>query len=201
MGPNSFRNISSKLNSCYEIRHFLNSITLRCMQSNMSIIEEETISILVSPADYAYHVDQIASFGTHHIRILRKQFSIKTPYTLETMPIINCSKVHYTAGLSVFHIGAGVLLTTMMLGIFYYLVVYWSRLAPGMTIQVGLLLLAFIYGLKWAFMSRRHKLVLHLRDGTNLKWQSRSGEFRYKQRTISNVLLHLRSRGLIAVES
>jgi hypothetical protein len=89
------------------------------------------------------------------------------------------------------------LVLLLLAGIMYYLGVYWNRLEPGTTIRVGLLGLAGLYGLKWAFMSRHHKFKFHLHDGSRIIWRSRSGDFKYKQRAVDHVLEHLRGRGLL----
>ena len=94
--------------------------------------------------------------------------------------------------------GRSVLVLLLLVGIFYYLGVYWDSLEPGTTIRVGLLGLAGIYGLKWAFMSRRHQLTFHLHDGSRVRWRSRSGDFKYKERVASRAVEHLRELGLLA---
>jgi hypothetical protein len=160
--------------------------------------EEEVVSVLVSADEYAYHINQVASVGADSLRVLRKRLSIKTPYTIESISISSCTRVDYAARLSPFRIAVGVLLIALILGIFYYIGVYWSQLESGTSIRVGLLVLALLYGLKWAFMSRHHRVVFHLRDGTRLGWRSRPGDFKYKERAVSNLMAHLKTRGLAA---
>ncbi len=159
-------------------------------------VEEEVVGVLSSPEEYAYHINQVASLGTENIRVLRKKLSLKEPYFLEKLPLKNCTRIEYKNGLAPFRIVAGVLLTLLLLGIFYYIGVYWDSLEDGTVIKVGLLGLAFTYGLKWAFMSRRHELFFHLDDGSVLSWQSRSGDFNYKQRVVENVIEHLKTLGV-----
>lgn len=159
-------------------------------------IEEEIVAVLSSPEEYAYHINQVASLSTENIRVLRKQLSLKAPYFIENVPLKNCTSIEYKHGLVPFRIIAGILLTSLLLGIFYYLIVYWSSLESGTTIKVGLLALAFSYGLKWAFMSRRHNLVFHLHDSSVLSWQSRSGDFKYKQRVVGNIIEYLETQGV-----
>ena len=74
--------------------------------------------------------------------------------------------------------------------------VYWSSLEPGTRIQVGLLALAFTYGIQWAFMSKHHRIIFHLQDGSKLKWRSRSGDFKYRAIAVEKVLEHVRNIGL-----
>ena len=163
--------------------------------------EEQTFAIFALPDDYAYHIGQVASIGSDGLRVVRKQLSITTPYRIEVVPASNIERVEYKSGLAMVRIVAGVLVLLLLIGIFYYLGVYWDRLEPGTTIRVGLLGLAGIYGLKWAFMSRRHQLTFHLRDGSRLRWRSRSGDFKYKERVVGRAVDHLRELGLLARSS
>jgi hypothetical protein len=162
----------------------------------MSSNEEENVAILVPLDDYAHHINQVVSVGTGSLRVLKRKLSLSTPYRIDLTSIENCKAVEYKSGLSVFHIGAGVLLIALILGVFTLIGVYWSRLEPGTRIQVGLLALAFAYGTRWAFMSKHHRLVFNLRDGSKLQWRSRSGDFKYRERAVEKVLEHVRNRGL-----
>lgn len=160
--------------------------------------EEQTFAIFALPEDYTYHIGQVVSIGADGLRVVRKQLSIQSPYKIEVVPVSSISRVEYESGLAATRIVAGVLVLLLLAGIFYYLGVYWDSLEPGTTIRVGLLGLAGIYGLKWAFMSRRHQLTFHLRDGSRVRWRSRSGDFKYKERVAGRAVEHLRELGLLA---
>jgi hypothetical protein len=157
---------------------------------------EQTIGTFVSPDEYAYHIGQVVSVGTQNLRVVRRNFSLTIPYKIEMVPVESVLNVEYKTGLAAGRIAAGVLLLTLLGTIVFYLSVYWSRLEPGTTVRVGLVALAIIYGLKWAFMSRRHKFVFNLRDGSRLKWSSRSGDYKYKVRVVENVIAHIRDYSL-----
>lgn len=163
--------------------------------------EEQIFAIFAMSDEYAYHIGQVASIGSDGLRVVRKQLSIKTPYRIEVVPASSIERAEYESGLAVARIVAGVLVLLLLAGILYYLGVYWDRLEPGTTIRVGLLGLAGIYGLKWAFMSRRHQLTFHLRDGSRLRWRSRSGDFKYKERAAGRAVEHLIGLGLLARSS
>lgn len=122
--------------------------------------------------------------------------SIKTPYKLETIPVAQCRRLEYKTGLSPLRIIAGTLLIVLIVAIFYFIHLYWSSFEAGQTFKVGALVLALLYGLRWAFMSRSHRLVFHMRDGSRLVWQSRSGDFKYKERAVANILQFAASSGL-----
>ncbi|MDP9916502.1 hypothetical protein J2W24_002149 [Variovorax boronicumulans] len=160
--------------------------------------EEQTFAVFALPEDYAYHIGQVASIGSDGLRVVRRQLSIKSPYKLEVVPTRSISRVEYDSGLAHVRIVAGVLVLVLLVGIFYYLGVYWDRLEPGTTVRYGLLALAGIYGLKWAFMSRRHQLTFHLRDGGRVRWRSRSGDFKYKAPVAARAVGHLTELGLLA---
>jgi len=164
-------------------------------------MEEEIISIFVHPDEYAHHIGQVASVGVETLRVVRKQPSFSTPYVIEMIPARNCSRVEYKSGLAPVRIAAGIFLLALLGGIAYYLAVYWSSLQPGTEIRVGLLGLAVGYGVRWAFMSRRHQFTFYLHDGSRIRWRSRSGDYKYKQRAVGNVLEHFRRRGLLRVEA
>ena len=149
---------------------------------------EEIVATLVSTTDYPHHINQVASVGTEFIRVLRRKISIKTPYELETIAVARCRSVEYKAGLSPVRIVVGTMLVALILAIFYFINLYWASFEAGQTFKVGALVLALLYGLRWAFMSRSHRFVFHMNDGTRLKWRSRSGDFKYKKRAVENVL-------------
>lgn len=160
-------------------------------------MEEEVVSILVSPDEYPYHKNQIVSIGVDSIRVVRKERSLSSSYVIQKIPVTNCVRVHYKQGLVPLRVFAGVLLTLLMAGIFYCLALYWFRLDPGTSIKGELLGLAAAYGLKWTFMSRRHEFFLHMNDGSTLTWRSRSGDFKYKKRAVMNIIQHFRSTSVL----
>ena len=160
-------------------------------------MKEESIARLTSPEDYAYHIGEVASVGTHSLQVVRRQFSVKEPYKLESFPTTGISRAEYKAGLAPLRIIAGILLLALLLGIAYFLTTSWSRLEAGTTVRVGLLALAGAYGLRWAFMSRRHQLTFHMHDGKRIGWCSRAGDFKYKERAVAHVLEYLRAQGLL----
>lgn len=159
-------------------------------------MEEETVAVLALPNEYAYYIGQVASVSTDTLKMVRKQFSIKTPYTLKAVPVSKVARVEYKTGLVPLRIVAGLLLLALLGGIAYYICM--GSLEDGTRIRVGLLCLAGVYGCRWAFMSRRHKFIFHLRDGSRIGWHSRSGDFKCKQRAVSLLQEYLRGRGLLA---
>jgi len=159
-------------------------------------MEEELIATLVSPDDYAYHIGQVVGVGSENLRVVRKRFSMSTPYVIELVPLGGVTRVEYKSGLAPVRMAAGIFVVALLCGIFYYLGVYWDRLEAGTSVRVGLLGLAGIYGLKWAFMSKRHKFVFHFRDVSSLQWCSRSGDYKYRQRVVDRIKEYLRDRNL-----
>ncbi|MBX3610749.1 MAG: hypothetical protein KF871_12715 [Hydrogenophaga sp.] len=159
-------------------------------------MEEESIAILTSPAEYSHHIGEVASVGSQSLKIIRRQLSVKEPYNLEVVPFSAVSRAEYKHGLAPFRIVAGVLLIVLLGGIFYFAGLYWDSLGGGTRVPVGMLGLAGLYGLRWAFMSRRHCFDFHLHNGGRIGWKSGSGDFKYKQRAVDHVLQFLRGKGL-----
>ena len=118
--------------------------------------QEDDIAIFTSPSDYAYHINEVVSVGTDSLRVLRRKFSMSTPYGIERINIADCSRLTYRSTLSLVRIVFGVLLVALILAIFYFLAYYWASFDSGQTFRVGLLALGLVYGLRWAFMSRSH---------------------------------------------
>ncbi|MFX1677741.1 hypothetical protein PV762_00765 [Mitsuaria sp. CC2] len=159
--------------------------------------ERETYAIFASPDDYAYHIGQVVSIGDDGLRVLRKQLSIKTPYRIDVVPTERVSHAVYDARLAPMRIVAGVIVLLLLAGVLFGLSVYWNDLQPGTHIQIGMLALAGGYGLRWAFMSRQHRLTFQLHDGTRLRWFSRSGDFKYKTGSVHRGIERLTELGLL----
>lgn len=160
-------------------------------------MEEESIAILTPPADYSHHIGEVASVGAHSLKVIRRKLSLKEPYRLERVPLSAVSRAEYKNALDPFRIVAGILLIALLCGIFYFMGIYWDSLEPGTRVPVGLLGLAGLYGLRWAFMSRRHKFVFRLHNGSRIRWKSSPGDFKYKQRAVEHVVQFLRGKGLV----
>ena len=155
------------------------------------------IATLVGPTEYARHINEVASVTTSKIRVLKRKLSIGDPYQLTEYPIRDCAKVTYQDKRSGFRIVLGVALAALICVIFYFVGIYWNRLEPGSSVPAGLLFLAFIYGLRWVFGSRIHRIAFLMRDGSRLLWKSRPGDFKYMQRAVGNVLAFAKSCGLM----
>ena len=54
-----------------------------------------------------------------------------------------------------------------------------------------------LYGLRWAFGSRRHRIVFVMKDNTELIWKSRFGDYKYKIASTKNVVEFVRSVGIL----
>ena len=150
-------------------------------------MKEQLIGIFASPEDYAYHIGEVVAIGEHSLQIVRKQMSFTTPYRIELIPVSFISSVEYKSGLVLGRIITGI---ALLAAVFFYLGLYWSQLEPGTPVRIGLLALAVIYGLRWAFMSRRHQFLFKLQDGSRFKWSSRSGDYNYKTRVVDKVIEH-----------
>lgn len=162
----------------------------------MPLLDEEIVTVFVAPEDYTYHINQVASVSTGHLRIIRKKFSITTPYVLEEVPIASCGRIEYVAKLSPVRIVLGTLLVTLMLAIFYLIDAYAEQLEAGTTVRFGLLAFALVIGVRWMFMSRQHHMIFHLKEGSRLRWRSRPGDFKYKEWAVDKLLEHCKTTEL-----
>jgi hypothetical protein len=140
------------------------------------------------PEGYPYHINQVVRISDKKIHVLKRNFSIKTPYKLEEYSTYNCKKITYKNTINYIKLIFGLALIMLVVGIFYYLGVYWNELQSGTTIRFGLFLLAAGYGVHWVFGSRRHKLTLKMQDGKVLKWVSGTGDYKYRLNAIGNLL-------------
>jgi hypothetical protein len=91
----------------------------------------------------------------------------------------------------------GALLIAVAVLVVYALTVYWDRLQPGTRIPIGAVALVGLYGIRMLFRARRHRLVFVLTDERRLAWQSKSGDYNYKQVSVDKVVAFARSKGLL----
>jgi hypothetical protein len=162
----------------------------------MPLLDEEIVTVFVSPEDYPYHINQVASVSTGHLRIIRKKFSMSTPYVLEEVAIASCGRIEYAAKLSPVRIVLGTLLVALMLAIFYFVYAYAEQMESGTSVPVGLLAIALVAGVRWMFMSRQHHMIFHLKEGSRLRWRSRPGDFKYKEWAVNKLREHFKTSRL-----
>ena len=166
----------------------------------MPVPDEEIVTVFVSPEDYAYHINQVASVSTGNLRIIRKKFSMNTPYVLEEVAIARCGRIEYAAKLSPVRIALGTLLVALMLAIFYFINDYAEQMESGPSVRFGLLAIALAVGVRWMFMSRQHHMTFHLKDDSRLRWRSRPGDFKYKEWAVNKLREHFKTTGLALAE-
>jgi len=157
----------------------------------------EFIATLIPASEYAHHLNQVAGVTTKHISFLKRKFVSTSGYELVKYPMSECVGIVHIDERPLMKTVAGVLLMILMGAIFYLLVASWDELTPGMKIPVGAIFLAAIYGARWAFGARRHKIEFELRDGKKLMWKSSSGDFKYKIGCSKNVVDFAHEAGLL----
>jgi hypothetical protein len=171
------------------------------MTQTSAAVSEESVAILLHQDDHLRHLGEVASVTTRHVRVVQRKFVSKAGWEIVDIPLADCIAVTYKDERPLFKIFLGVLLTVLTIFIFYMIYVYWDRLDPGTKIPIGALGFATVYGLSWAFRSRRHRLVFSFKDGRTLKWKSASGDYKYKVASARKVVEFARSAGLLAAGS
>lgn len=156
---------------------------------------EETVATLIHPDEYAHHFNQIAKLTTKNIIFLKRKFVSKSGWELISFPIRDCVSIIHKDERPIFTIISGVMLI-LLIG-FIAFMIYLGSIEPGTRIKIGLLGLAVICGFRWAFGSRRHKIIINLKDNTELIWKSRSGDYKYKIASTKNVTDFAKSVGLL----
>jgi hypothetical protein len=162
---------------------------------------EESVAILLHPDEYLKHLGEVASVTRGHIRLVKRKFVSKVGWEVVDVPLADCTAITYKDERPLFKVFLGVLLTVLTTFIFCMVFIYWDRLDPGTRVPVGALGLATLYGLGWAFRSRRHRLSFLLRDGRTLEWKSASGDYKYKAVSARRTVEFARSTGLLTSES
>jgi hypothetical protein len=163
------------------------------MQNNT----EEHIATLVHPDEYSHHLNQVAGLSTKNIVFLKRKFLSKAGSELVKLPVSDCAQVYHKDERPLVTIVFGALLVAIVAYLLYALFIYWNSLEPGTRIPIGLLGLAGVYGLRWVFGARRHKIVFVMRDGSKLIWKSSSGDYKYKSASANNVIEFAKSAGLL----
>jgi len=167
------------------------------MNQNAEPGSEESVAILVHPDEYLKQLNQVASLTTRSIRLVKRKFVSKTGWEIAEIPLSDCTGILYRDERPLLRLFLAILLVALIAFIFYMVVVYWDRLDPGTRIPIGALGLAAIYGLRWAFGSRRHRLAFELKGGRTLVWKSASGDYKYKIASVQKIIEFARSTGLL----
>jgi hypothetical protein len=143
------------------------------------------------------HLGQVESLSTTEITLLKRKFFSTAGSQLVKYPMTDCIGITYKDERPTALILAGTLLVLFMAAIVYFLVIMWDELEPGTKVPIWALGLAAIAGLRWVFMSRRHKLIFEMKDGTKLRWKSLSGNYKYKVTATEKVVAFAKSANLL----
>jgi hypothetical protein len=160
--------------------------------------KNEFITTLLFPNEYARNLNQVAGLTTRRITYLKRKFVSKAGYELVEYPIEDCSSITYRDERPLVSIVLGVFLMALLSFIAYMMFKYWDDLPANATVPVGALFLVGLYGFRFVFAARRHRLVFAMRDGTKLTWKSRSGDYKYKEGGAAKVVEFAREQGTLA---
>ncbi len=163
----------------------------------MVVDDDVFVSTLLHPDEYAKHLNQVAGLTTRDIKFLRRKFVSKAGWELVTYPVAECESITYKDERPIVSILLGSLLVVLVAIIGYGLTIYWDALTPGTRIPIGALGLAAIYGFRTTFLSRRHRLIFVMKDGSQLIWKTIAGDYKYQQSRAEKVVEFARSRDLL----
>ena len=155
------------------------------------------VTTLLNPDEYAKHLNQVAGLTTRNIKFLKRKFVSKAGWELVLHPLTDCVGITYRDERPIVSTVLGILLVALLAVIGYGLVSYWDALSPKTRVPVGALGLATIYGLRATVLSRRHRIVFTMKDGSRLTWKTASGDYKYQQARAEKVIEFARSRGLL----
>jgi hypothetical protein len=158
---------------------------------------EEMIATLVEPNRYPRHLGQVAALTTEHLVVLKRKFVSRAGYEIHTAPLSGCARVRYRDERPIPTMVGGALILAIVAGVLVMLVLSWKDLEPGTRVPIGALAVAGLYGSRWLFGARRHRLVFAMTDGTSLAWTSLSGEFAKYKAEVDRVVEFARSRDLL----
>jgi hypothetical protein len=163
----------------------------------MSNDDDKFVTTFIFPNEYSHHLNQVAGLSTKHITFLERIFLSKAGHKLTNYPIADCVSITYKDERPVASIIFGVLLISLMAFVGYMVVKYWDSLTPGTRVPAGLLFLALIYGLRSTFLSRRHRLIFAMSNGSKLTWKTRPGDYKYKEASAAKAVEFAKSIGIL----
>jgi hypothetical protein len=167
----------------------------------MVVDDDVFVSTLLYPDEYAKHLNQVAGLTTRDIKFLKRKFVSKAGWELVTYPVAECVGIAYNDERPIVSIVLGSLLVVLVAIIGYGLIAYWDSLTPGTRIPIGALGLVAVYGFRATFLSRRHRLIFSMNDGSQLIWKTVAGDYKYQRSRADKVVDFARSRGLLQVSS
>ena len=163
----------------------------------MSENKDEFVTTLLFPNEYARHLNQVSGLTTRNIIYLKRKFVSKSGHELVAYPLADCASITYKDERPLVSIVFGVLLLALLSFIACMVFRYWDSLPPQTRIPIGLLGLAALFGFRAVFLSRRHRLVFAMKDGSKLVWKTRSGDYKYKEPGAAKVVDLARSLGIL----
>jgi hypothetical protein len=152
---------------------------------------------LLHPDEYAKHLNEIAGLTTRDIKFLKRKFVSKAGWELVTYPVAECASISYKDERPIASVVLGILLVMVVSIVGYGLIAYWDGLTPGTRVPIGALALGALYGFRSTFLSRRHRLIFSMHDGSQLIWKTGAGDYKCQQSRAAKVVEFAKSRGLL----
>jgi len=175
----------------------LGALDNACKATGNILHSTSFVATLQFPDEYRYHLNQVAGLSSHYIIFLKRKFGPMALGELVKIPMEQCTSIEYRDRRPIHVLLIGVLLSIAALISLAFFIWNWDSLAAGTTVPVGGLLVGAAIGMRWAFGARRHELTFALKGRSNVKWRSRSGDFKYKVGSVGKVLEFARARDLL----
>lgn len=166
------------------------------LDNKMELDREEYLAGLVLPDDYNRHLNQVIGVTSKNIIFLKSKYFSKAGFEIIKFPVHSCVSITHKDERSIITVTVGILLTALIVFIFYLLINYRVALA-GASIPIILLILVLFGGLRWVFGSRKQKLIFLLLDKTKLQWISRLGEYNLHSSSVEIILNYAEKMGLL----
>jgi hypothetical protein len=167
----------------------------------MAESDDVFVTTLLYPDEYPKHLNQVAGLTTRDIKFLKRKFVSKAGWELVTYPVAQCASITYKDERPIASLVLGILLVAVVALIGFGLITYWGGLTPGTKIPIGALGLAALFGLRLTFLSRRHRLIFSMQDGSLLIWKTGAGYYKYQLARAEKVMEFAKSRGLLSDSS
>jgi len=161
---------------------------------------EEWVATLLHPDEYAANVNNVATVTTDKIvYIKRKELALK-PFERLEYPIAECTAITYKKHYAIGSFVAGLAAILLVLGIVWGFAVYGANLQPGTRVSIGAVLAVAVFGAFRVSGIKRHRLTFKV-GSSEVRWQSRAGEFKSKEVSVQKVAAFAEEKGLWRVQS
>lgn len=153
--------------------------------------EDEHITTLVHPDEYAKNVNQVASVYVNRLIFVKRKFAALTRFELIQVPMSECSSITYEIRWALISMIFGALLAVSI-----PLVLVICPVPAGTRVPVGAFAIVFIFGVILFRGPKRHRLTFVI-GGKKFRWESKAGDFKYKIVSTQKIVAFARKGGFL----